>query len=79
MNGEKKYCYHCGAYHGINEMRQVATKTGNRWRCIRTIEASRADPEARAAFGRRMSEMNRENTKNNDLRLSNAENLRDEW
>jgi hypothetical protein len=32
-------------------MRQVMTKKGMRWRCIKTIEAARQTPDKRQAFG----------------------------
>lgn len=58
MTSSTKYCYHCGAHHPIGEMRQIETKAGKRWRCIRSIQATRKTPEARDAFGRGVSEMN---------------------
>ncbi len=53
------YCYHCGVYHPIEEMRQINTKGGMRRRCIKSIEASKAEIAQRDAFGRRMTEMNK--------------------
>ena len=63
MSKEVKYCYHCCAYHPSQEMRQIASKSGKRWRCLRSIEASRNSPEARAAFGRKTSAVNSANAK----------------
>ena len=53
------YCYHCGIHHPIEAMRQIATKTGKRWRCIKSIEASRQGRADREAFGQRMTENNK--------------------
>ncbi|HLA33761.1 MAG TPA: hypothetical protein VJ001_02725 [Rhodocyclaceae bacterium] len=57
------YCYHCRTHHPRAEMRLVVTKTGKRWRCIGSIQASRQGPEAREAYGRKVSEMNRAESK----------------
>jgi hypothetical protein len=40
MATEPTYCYHCRTHHPRNEMRLIVTKTGKRWRCIRSIEAT---------------------------------------
>jgi hypothetical protein len=56
---ETAFCYHCRQHHPKAEMRQVETKAGKRWRCIRSIEATRQGPEAREAYGRQVSEMNK--------------------
>ena len=53
------YCYHCGVHHDVDTMRQIDTKTGKRWRCIKSIEASRQGRAEREAFGRRMTENNK--------------------
>lgn len=55
----KIYCYHCMTYHLPENMRQIMTRTGLRWRCIRSIEAARNNPDERDAFGERQSELNR--------------------
>lgn len=65
-----KFCYHCRSHHPIEEMRQISTKTGKRWRCIRSIEATQKGPEARAEFGRRVSEMNTTESKNHARRMN---------
>jgi len=52
------YCYHCSAYHPREQMRQIDTKGGKRWRCIKSIEAAKKDQSERDAFGRRVSAMN---------------------
>jgi hypothetical protein len=41
-------------------MRRFATRTGERWRCLRSIEAAHARPDERDAFGRKQSELNRQ-------------------
>ena len=53
------YCYHCGAHHPIEEMRQIVTKGGKRMRCIKSITAAKAEIAQRDAFGRRMTEANK--------------------
>jgi len=53
------YCYHCRTHHPKEEMRLVETKTGKRWRCVKSIEATKRGKEAREAFGRQTSEINR--------------------
>lgn len=53
------YCYHCGIRHPIGEARRIELKSGKRWRCIRSIEATRNSVPEREAFGRRTTELNR--------------------
>jgi hypothetical protein len=53
------YCYHCRRHHPYEEMRQVMTTMGKRWRCIRSIEATRQGRAAREAYGRTVTEMNK--------------------
>ncbi|WP_374242430.1 hypothetical protein [Zoogloea sp.] len=55
----KIYCYHCMTYHLPENMRQIMTRTGLRWRCIRSIEAARNTAAERDAFGARQTELNR--------------------
>ncbi len=52
------YCYHCNTHHPIDEMRQILTKGSKRWRCIKSIEATKNGPAERAAFGRQMTAIN---------------------
>jgi hypothetical protein len=40
-------------------MRQIETKGGKRWRCIKSIEAAKKDKAQREAFGRRVSAINK--------------------
>jgi hypothetical protein len=53
------YCYHCGAHHPIEQMRLITAKNGKRWRCIKSIEATKVDIAQRDAFGRRVTEMHK--------------------
>ena len=56
------FCYHCRAYHPVEEMRQIGTRSGKRWRCLRSIDATRATRDARDAFGRTVTELHRAET-----------------
>ncbi|MDP2821861.1 MAG: hypothetical protein Q8O52_04155 [Sulfuritalea sp.] len=71
MATEQTYCYHCRTHHPRNEMRLIVTKTGKRWRCIRSIEATQQGPEAREAYGRQVSEINKAESKSRAQRLNN--------
>jgi hypothetical protein len=53
------YCYHCRMHHPKEEMRQVDCKIGKRWRCIKSIEATKRGQDARVAFGQRTSAINK--------------------
>ena len=53
------YCYHCRVQHSPEEMRLIVSKTGKRWRCIKSIEATRKGREAREAYGRQVSASNK--------------------
>jgi hypothetical protein len=63
MATEQTYCYHCRSHHPRNEMRLIVTKTGKRWRCIRSIEATQQGAAAREAYGRQISEINKAESK----------------
>ena len=67
------FCYHCSVHHAMAEMRQIVTKGGKRWRCIKSIEAARAGLEARNAFGQRMTEINKAETQSRQSRMVNPE------
>ena len=56
---ETIYCYHCRRHHPSGEMRQIETKGGKKWRCIRSIEATRISSAQRDAFGKTVSADNR--------------------
>ena len=54
------YCYHCRTHHPVEQMRQVETRGGKRWRCIKSIEAVKHKTvEERAAFGLQTSAINK--------------------
>lgn len=46
------FCYHCRAHHPVEEMRLITTRSGKRWRCKRSIDATHGNRETRDAFGR---------------------------
>jgi hypothetical protein len=52
------FCYHCRLPHPKSEMRLLVTKTGKRWRCLKSIRATKRSVAERDAFGKRMTEMN---------------------
>ncbi|MBK6637988.1 MAG: hypothetical protein IPG34_10120 [Rhodocyclaceae bacterium] len=54
---ETAFCYHCRTHHPVEEMRQIATRSGKRWRCIRSIEATQGDRAKRDAFGKSITAM----------------------
>ena len=56
------YCYCCRVHHPRQQMRLFPTTRGARWRCLRSIAAARSDTQARDAFGRRQTEINRQAT-----------------
>lgn len=56
---ETIYCYHCRTHHPKEEMRQITTKTGKRWRCIKSIQATKVDVAARDRYGKKITEMNK--------------------
>jgi len=58
-SSENVYCYHCGRHHPREEMRQLSTKGGRKWRCIKSIEASRQGRSEREAFGRQTTSINK--------------------
>jgi hydrogenase maturation factor len=60
---ETAFCYHCGTYHAVEEMRQTLTKAGKRWRCIRSIEASNVGIAKRDAFGKQFTAINKVDAK----------------
>lgn len=55
---ETRYCYHCRTRHPAGEVRRIVTKTGIRWRCVKSIEAAKASRQQREAFGKEMSRIN---------------------
>jgi len=35
------YCYHCRTHHAQDQMRLVVSKSGKRWRCIKSINIAK--------------------------------------
>ena len=56
---ETIFCYCCRVHHPRHQMRLFATARGERWRCLRSIEAAHGPRQARDAFGRRQTDINR--------------------
>ena len=74
-SSETHYCYHCGRHHPREEMRQIETKAGQKWRCIKSITATKITSAQRDAFGKTVSAIN---TSENQARIKsrlNAERL----
>ena len=64
------YCYHCGTHHPKEEMRQIETKGGKRWRCIKSIQATKQGREEREAFGRQTTAINKAEAQSKKARLT---------
>ncbi len=58
MDIDTAFCYHCRRHHPLVEMRQIASKGGKKWRCIKSIQATKQGIAARDAFGRQVTAMN---------------------
>lgn len=58
-SSETIYCYHCGRHHPRQEMRQIETKGGKKWRCIKSIQATKKSSTLRDAFGKTVTTINR--------------------
>jgi len=41
------FCYHCRAFHPVNEVRNTRAKPSKRWRCIRSLAAPQTGPAER--------------------------------
>ncbi|MBP5988094.1 MAG: hypothetical protein KA538_13000 [Azonexus sp.] len=54
------FCYCCRVHHPKDQMRLFPTRQGNRWRCLRSIEAAASNRGERDAFGRRQTDINRD-------------------
>ena len=70
MSTDTRYCYHCRVHHPASETRQITTKTRTRWRCLRSIEATRISQAERTAFGRSVSAMNSADAQSRAQRVS---------
>ncbi len=57
---EMKFCYCCRAHHPIDQMRLFPTRQGQRWRCVRSIEADVRSRRERDAFGEEQTRINHE-------------------
>ncbi|MDP3537481.1 MAG: hypothetical protein Q8S26_02125 [Azonexus sp.] len=60
---ETMFCYCCRVHHPKDQMRPFRTKLGDRWRCIRSIEAATRARAERDAFGQQQTEINREDSR----------------
>jgi hypothetical protein len=56
---DTQFCYCCRVHHPKDQMRRFATRQGERWRCLRSIEAAIGQRSERDAFGRRQTAINR--------------------
>jgi len=70
---ETAFCYHCGTHHPINEMRQILTKNGKRWRCVKSIELTKQGKAKREAFGLQTTANNKAETQAKIRRMANPE------
>ena len=70
---ESAFCYTCAVHHPIEEMRQILTKTGRRWRCIRSSELAKQTGAAREAFGQKTTANNKAEAQFKMSRLTNPE------
>jgi hypothetical protein len=71
------YCYHCRTHHPKEEMGQVPTKDGKRWRCIKSIEGANKGRAAREAFGRQTTANNKADAQAVKSRMANSERNQD--
>jgi len=53
-----RYCYHCGKSHPEDEMRQIKTGAGMKWRCLKSIKAIKKTAAERDAFGKQVTANN---------------------
>jgi hypothetical protein len=55
---EEIFCYHCRRHHPRAEVQLIETRTGKRWRCIKSVIASQAGRGQRDAFGHAVTAAN---------------------
>jgi hypothetical protein len=67
------YCYTCNAQHPMEEMRQILTGKGRRWRCVRTIEGARQAQVKRQEFGVQTTAKNKADASAKTRRMVNPE------
>ena len=72
---ETVYCYHCGRHHPRQEMRQIETKNGKKWRCIQSIEATKKSAAQRDAFGKSITDINASENQSRTQSRLNVERL----
>lgn len=60
---EKMFCHCCRVHHDKSQMRQVQTRLGPRWRCLRSIQEAARPGADRDAFGRAQTAINRESAR----------------
>jgi hypothetical protein len=72
-SSETIYCYHCARHHPREEMRQIETKVGKKWRCIKSIQATRKSATQRDAFGKTVTTINRAENQARTQARTNAE------
>jgi hypothetical protein len=65
------FCYHCRIHHPKTEMRHLLKSGVRRWRCIKSIEATRKGIADREAFGRSITDMNKSESATR-ARIANA-------
>jgi len=70
---ETAFCYHCGTHHPIEEMRLISTKSGRRWRCVKSIELANQGSAMREAFGRQTTANNKADAHAKICRTANPE------
>jgi len=70
---ETAYCYHCGAHRPLEEMREILTKGGNRWRRIKSIGLGKQGRAEREPFGQRTTANNKADTQAKIFRAANSE------
>ena len=52
------YCLYCHISHPREDMRQIVTKSGKRWRCVHSIENAKRDRIQRELFGKQVTQSN---------------------
>jgi len=67
------YCYHCGRHHPRHEVRQIETKGGKKWRCIKSIEATKRGTAERDAFGKQVTAINSSQQRERQKAMLNPE------
>ena len=60
QTNSETFCYHCRRYHPSHEVLLVDTRSGQRWRCLKSISGSKGSKEDRDAFGRMTHQANQD-------------------